>query len=332
MPKNKNFQLRIEILDELLSSKRKRSIAELLDTLNNRLEASGNTAIGKRSLYDDLNYLENEKGAPIKRATKADPLIYYTEPFSIKNIPVPEEDVAYLRQAIEILKKATDLNIINDIENIVVKLENKVHTNIPNSTTMIAFEEHTKALGQEHLDDLFTAIRERCALKVIYKPFKKEARDWIIHPYMLKEYRNRWFLLCRYEGADHLMTLALDRIQKISNCRNEFIDNVLFDPDTYFNNLIGVTLPEASAPETIKIAVSEESADYIITKPLHKSQRVISAAGDPMIIKVELFVNFELKSYLLSYGPRIRVLAPAHLREEMAALYNEGAAHYQIAL
>ena len=61
--------------------------------------------------------------------------------FSAFNVPIDDEDVSLLRQAIEILKKATDLNIINDIDDIVTKLENKVHTNVPNRATMIAFEE-----------------------------------------------------------------------------------------------------------------------------------------------------------------------------------------------
>ncbi|RZK24324.1 MAG: WYL domain-containing protein [Flavobacterium sp.] len=325
MPKNKNFQLRIEILDELLSSLRRRNMLELMDILNERLVEEGESRISRRTFYDDLNYLENKLGAPIKRATKVDPLIYYFEKFSIKNVPIDEEDVSLLRQAIEILKKATDLNIIKDIDDIVTKLENKVHTNVPNRTTMIAFEEHTKALGQEHLDDLFNAVLNKCALKISYQPFGKEIREWIIHPYLLKEYRNRWYVIGRISGAAFPVHLALDRIKKLSNCMDSFEENNLFDPNTYFNDLIGVSYPDNKVLETIILKVSKESADYILTKPIHRSQQLLKKYADDSIkIQITLFINFELKAHLLSYGPKLEVLEPESLRLTLKHLYNQG--------
>jgi len=325
MPLNKSFQIRVEILDELLGSPRRRKMQELMDDLNERLEEGGYSRIGRHTFYNDIAHLENKIGAPIKRATKSDPYIYYSEKFSIKNVPIDEEDVSLLRQAIEILKKATDLNIIKDIDDIVTKLENKVHTNVPNRTAMIAFEEHTKALGQEHLDDLFNAVLNKCAIKIAYQPFGKDIREWIIHPYMLKEYRNRWYIIGKRSKGNIALSIALDRIRKISNCIEAFEENDLFDPNTYFNDIIGVTFPEDKKLEKIIIKVSSESADYILTKPIHKSQEVLKRYADGSVkVQLSLYINFELKAHLLSYGPKIEVLEPVILRESIRDLYKQG--------
>ncbi|RYE58022.1 MAG: WYL domain-containing protein, partial [Sphingobacteriales bacterium] len=330
MPRNKNFELRITLLDELLGSPRKRTFDELLEALNEHLEDGGQSKVSRRTLFNDLNEMETKKGAPIVRPTKSQPYIYYGEKFSIKNVPIDEEDISQLKQAISILKKATDLAIIHDLEGIISKLENKIHTNVPDSTTMIAFEEHTRSSGQNYFDDLFNAIKGKCALKITYQPFGQEPKEWLVSPYMLKEYNNRWFLICKRLGNTYPTNIALDRIKKIGNCTDLFEMNTLFDPDTYFNNLIGVSFPEDKSLETILIKINPKSADYVLTKPIHRSQEVVKKYADGGLkVSVQLYVNFELRSHLLSYGPRIEIIEPLKLREDMKLLYGEGADIYK---
>lgn len=329
MPSNKNFQVRIEILDELLSSPKKRKTQELMDELNKKLYDNGYSRIGRHTFFDDLAYLESKLGAPLKRATKSDPFICYSEKFSIKNIPIEEEDVNLLRQAIEILKKATDLNINQDIDEVVTRLENKVHTNLKDRGTIIAFEEHTKAIGQEHLDDLFNAIVTSSTVRIKYQPFAKDEKDWVVSPYMLKQYRNRWFLIGRVMGNKTPVNIALDRIKTLKNSKEPFEVNDLFDPDTYFNNLIGVSFPEEKKIETVIIQVSSSSANYILTKPIHKSQEVIQKFSDGSLkIAISVYLNYELKSHLLSYGPNIEVLEPSGLRNDIKSLFEQGISLY----
>src|SRR5580765_8244950 len=154
MPSTKNFAQRIEVLDEILSGIKKYLFDDLLELLNFRLEDKGFKKVSRETVFGDLRFLR-EKGAPINQYSKSNPYYYYTEKFSLKNVPIDAEDVSLLRQAIDILKKATGISIINDIDAIVTRLENKVHTNVLSSVSMIAFEEHTQALGQEHIDNLF---------------------------------------------------------------------------------------------------------------------------------------------------------------------------------
>ncbi|RYY77918.1 MAG: WYL domain-containing protein [Moraxellaceae bacterium] len=330
MPLNKNFQYRIEILDELLGSLLRRTPAQLIDELNMRLEEKGIASVAQRTFYNDLKYLIEEKGAPLHRATKADPCLYYTERFSLRDIPISEEDVSYLRQAIDILRKATDVKVVSEVESIITRLENRVHTNVSDNRTLIAFEEHTRSLGQEFIDPIFTAIRERSVLKVTYQPFKKESREWTLSPYLLKEYRNRWFLIGRCMHTPNAVTnLALDRILRIRNSSEPFVDNDLFDSEAYYRHLVGVTMPSDAVLEDIQIKVAAQGADYVRTKPIHELQRIEKTYVDgSLLIRLPLYINYELKTYLLSYGPRIEVRKPAHLRAELKALLEEALSFY----
>lgn len=328
----RHIRLRIEILDELLGSSTKRDYKELLEALSRTLELKGEVPIQERMLKNDISYLENELGAPIHRPTKKDNKVYYTEKFSLKMIPVDDDDISIMKKAVAILKKATNIKLTGEIDEMIARLENKIHTNVEDSFTMIAFEEHTEAKGYEFFDELFSAIQEKSPIKINYQPFGKEVRECLVHPYMLKEYRNRWFLIGRMGDYDSVTNLALDRIKgKIKNSSISFIENDLFDPESYFNNLIGVSFPnDQDGPSEIIIKVSPTAAPYIKTKPLHKGQKIIKEYKDESIlIQLNLYKNFELTSYLLSYGQSIEIVKPKELRIEMSEMLKNMLKNYQ---
>lgn len=323
--------LRIEILDELLGGIKKRNYEELLDVLNEKLTEQGDRPVSLRTLQYDIANLAERKEAPIHRPDKKDVRVYYTEKFSLKTIPIDPEEVAILRNAVAILKKAANIHITKEVDEIISRLENRIHTNVADSNTMIAFEEHTEAGGKEYFEDLFNAIKEKSTIKLTYQPFGKEEREWLVHPYMLKEYRNRWFLIGRIGDSQKLSNIRLDSIKgKIKNTKEPFIENNLFDTETYFNNVIGVTIPAEQEPLAIIIKVAASSADYIRTKPIHKSQVITKENKDgSMRLELNLFNNYELKSTLMSYGPAVEVLKPDSLRNEMKTLYEDGVLKYK---
>lgn len=327
----RHIRLRLEIIDELLGSPVKRTYDELLDVLGKALLMKGEVPIQMRMLKNDISYLENRIGAPIHRPDKKDNRIYYTERFSLKNVPVDDDDIAILKNAVQILKKATNIKLTDEVDEIISRLENKIHTNVPDSSTMIAFEEHTEANGKEYFDEIFSAIKLQQPIKLNYQPFGKETREWLVHPYMLKEYRSRWFLIGRVGNNHSLSNLRLDSLKgKIKNSTEKFIENDLFDPETYFNDVIGVTIPKDTQPMDIVIKVAASSADYIRTKPIHKSQVIQKENKDgSMLITLKLLNNYELKSHLLSYGPAIEVTKPDVLRNELKDIYLKGAALYE---
>lgn len=323
--------LRLEILDELLGSIKRRNYEDLLDALNEKLVEHGDKEVSLRTLQYDISDLINKKDAPIHRPDKKDDKVYYTEKFTLKDIPLDHDDISILKNAVAILRKATNIRLTKEVDEIISRLENRIHTNVPESSSMISFEEHTEAKGKEYFEELFTAIKEKCTVKLNYQPFGKEEREWLIHPYMLKEYRNRWFLIARIGNNNSLSNIRLDSIKgKIKNSKEPFLENDLFDPETYFNNVIGVTIPREQEPLDILIKVDASSADYIRTKPIHKSQIIKRENKDGSIqVELKLFNSYELKSTLMSYGPALEVMKPVVLRDEMKELFNKGAAIYK---
>jgi hypothetical protein len=91
-----------------------------------------------------------------------------------------------------------------------------------------------------------------------------------------------------------LVTIALDRIKRLRPSPEKYISNDLFDAENFFNNLIGVTLPEGETVTDIVINVKPKQAPYIRTKPIHFSQEIVQSNEDGSIqIKLQLINNYE---------------------------------------
>lgn len=334
MPKNKDFAQRIEIIDECLRNHlRKWTLELLVDTVNRKLADKYGKSISKRSIQEDLKYLREEKDAPIeKKKDGAKTYFLYSDAnFSIKNLPIENDEIERLNDVIRILKQVNDFKILPEVEEIVNKLQNTVKTNVLGAPSIIQFEKHTIAQGSDYIDDIFNAIKESLPLRISYQSFKAEAaEECIYHPYLLKEYRNRWFLIGRKSDYDSMTILALDRIKAIKNSNELFIANNLFNTETYFNNMIGITMPKDAEVETIEIKVNQSQAPYIRTKPIHQLQEIIKEYKDGSIkICLRLIINYELKSVLLSYGADIEIMKPISLRDELKTIFQNAMSTYQ---
>jgi len=325
------IQLRLELIDELLNSNTNRNYKIFLDALNGVLEIKGELGISERTLKYDIAHLIDKKEAPIHRPTKADPNLYYTRKFSIKDLLISEEEVGFLRRAIDILKQVDNFQIVGDVELIIQKLENRVNTfSKEPATEFIQFEKQPLLKGAQYLDNLLDAIKAKSTIKINYHPFIfSESSEFVAFPYLLKEYRNRWFLFARKSGDNKITTYALDRIVSIKNSAVPYETTSSFDPISYFKHLIGVSLPYDCHPEKIILKVYNSCTPYIKTKKLHDSQEIIREYSDgSMLIELFVFINYELKSLLQGYGPEIEVKKPEGLRQQIKELLRTNIKHY----
>ncbi len=334
MPKNKDFAFRIEIIDECLRNRyRKWTLQSLIDAVNDKLRDRYGKMIGRRTIQDDLKYLKENKDAPIeKKKNGKETFFYYSDlNYSIKNLPVKIEEIGYLSDAINILRQINNFQILKDVDEIIRKLKNTAKVSTEGARTIIQFEKHTVAIGTKYIDDIFTAIKERIALRITYQSFRAQAPSTCtFYPYLLKEYRNRWFVVGMRANSNLVINFALDRIKSIKNSNEDFLENELFNPDIYFNNLIGVTLPNGAAVELIKIKIDVAQAPYVRTKAIHYTQEIIKELdnGD-IIITLKLICNYELRSVLLGFGRDLEILEPFHLRQDIKEVFEDAISHYK---
>lgn len=112
-------------------------------------------------------------------------------------------------------------------------------------------------MGLNHYTELFNAIINKQALKVVYRPNFKEAHAYTFHPYHLKQYNNRWFVfgLSTTDRCSQIMNMSIDRIESFEICNACYIENSNIDFDAYFDDVVGVTVPNNKEVETIRLKV-----------------------------------------------------------------------------
>ena len=174
------------------------------------------------------------------------------------------------------------------------------------------------------LGELFTAISQRQTINIHYHTFKNKDIQLAVtlFPYLLKEYNRRWFLVAAAESDGKLLTFGLDRIDDVENLPSHKYVDYDGDLNELYEDIIGVTYKEASPVYKIVLWVSDNSKDYVVTNPLHESQRSVSGTKAqelysqfPTLSGGQFFVleckeNYELIRELTSFGKDLVVLSP----------------------
>jgi predicted DNA-binding transcriptional regulator YafY len=163
-------------------------------------------------------------------------------------------------------------------------------------------EEPLRSEGNQWLETLLKAIVEKICLKVTYHGFGKHKKDHEFSCYLLKEYRNRWYAVGYSKIAKNVLILALDRIEGIKNCSGKYISNEDFVPADYFKYSLGITQINNAKPETIILKFTSLRAPYILSQPLHSSQKIIVENDNELIIELNVYISHELIQTILSFG------------------------------
>lgn len=334
MPVNRNALIRYKTIDTCLRNKyRQWTLEDLIDACSDALyEYEGiDKGISKRTVQMDIQMMRSEKlgyNAPIvvydNKYYK-----YEDEDYSITNTPLSEQDLKTMSEAVEVLRQFKGFSYFSGMGDIVSRLEDHVTSAKQKTIPVIDFEKNESLKGLDYLDIIYHAIVNKQVLSMKYRSFKaRSANTFMFHPYLLKEYRNRWFVFGRRKG--NLINLALDRIHHIEIAEKErFIENDLFDPQTFFDDLVGVTKNVGMKAETVRFSVNKENAPYVQTKPFHKSQQLIEAQEDgSMVFEIKVVINQELKREFFGYVDTIKILSAQSLVDFMAWKFRAAQERY----
>ncbi|MFT6335413.1 MAG: putative DNA-binding transcriptional regulator YafY [Halioglobus sp.] len=308
---------------------------DLIDAVSDALyEYEGiDKGISKRTVQGDIQMMRSDKlgyNAPITVIDKR----YYTyedKDYSITNIPLTDQDLSHLTEAVEFLKQFQGFSHFKQLGGMVQKLEDHIYSAKEKQKPVISFDSNPNLRGLEYLDQIYQAIIKKTVLKISYQSFKaKQPTDVEFHPYLLKEFNNRWFILGRKGGQRNVINYALDRIQGIELLPNKhYHENDSFDPDTFYRDVVGVTVMQGMRPEKIVFRVNKKNAQYVITKPIHHSQKLLSQDEDGATFELFIKVNFELERIFLGYGNTLEILSPPKLRQRIKAVFEEAMGIYE---
>lgn len=336
MSVNKLALIRYKTIDECLKNRfRKWTLDDIIERVAQMLyEYEGITSgVSKRTIQADIQLMRSDKlgyNAPIAVTDRK--FYSYSDPsYSITKVPINSGDVEKMKEIVGILKQFNGFSYFDEMSEMITKLENNLYKSTHPNKNYIQFEGNKQLRGLEHINPLYQAILQKKALLIEYRSFKAQqpSRN-VYYPYLLKEYRNRWFLLVKARAGKALVTMALDRIVDFQELSKEpFVEYTGVDFDRYFDDLLGVTKSEKDRGQKVILKVDKLTAPYVLTKPLHHSQQLLSEDGEGVVIRIDVVLNFELEREILGFGECMKVLSPRLLASRIKKRLVQSAAQYE---
>jgi predicted DNA-binding transcriptional regulator YafY len=322
MPKNKQAYIRYRIIDACIRNRQKPFPTK--DELIKACEVIASVSLRtiEQDLYDMQNDEELGYHAPIKY-DKRQKGYYYEDPnFSISNIPLKENDLYALEFAVALLKQFEGIDTVAQFSEAVTKIEDYVNVRSLMSDSdmaqVIQLEQSTSSKGQEFLNIILGAIKEHKEITFSYKKFDASViKEHSLQPYVLKEYRNRWYVTGKSTTSEAIVTFGLDRIVALAITNHPFTPDPSFNINDYFKYSFGISVSNNLKPEAIELQFTTTQGAYILSQPLHSTQQLIEETPDWVKVRITVIPSFELKSQLLSYGSQVKVVEPLWLKTQI---------------
>lgn len=337
MPANKNALIRYKTIDNCLRRRYRRwTLQDLIDACSDALyDMEGiRTGVSTRTIQNDLQVMRSDKlgyNAPIE---VYDHKYYrYSDPdYSISNIPMSDNDLNIMQEAVDMLQQLSEFDEFAEMSDVVSRLQEKLAISRHGRKPVVSFDNVPDLKGLKLLNPLYQYIIRQQVVHIIYQPFSyKEPLQIDLCPHLLKEFRNRWFLFGSRADDLTIFNFALDRIISVEPVNDiEYRQNPNFNPEHFFDDVIGVSRNITDKPQRLVIWATPSESKYIMTKPFHKSQRLIHSHDDGCCeFEINVIVNYELYSVLLSYGPGIKVLSPDTVVQGMHERLKEAEIRYE---
>lgn len=328
MPVNKNAYERYRIIDKVIRSKRFiASRARLLEELNDEL-----LTITDSQLSKDIAYMKTHKQAPIIFNKKIGGYVYTDADYSFEHNAITDDDKWVLDFANATMNAFGNSNLVIHFDGLVNKLttgSSQQKSNLQQGADFIAVEKNTSVEGYQYLYNLYQNIIERKVVGIEYHPFGRSAKKYTLSPYLLKQYRNRWYVIGYIHEKEKTLVFALDRIKELTHSKAQYFIDTNFNTEEYFKYSFGVTHNYNLKPEKVRLWFNAINKEYILSQPLHHSQQIIEHTNEFVIVEITVIITWELKAMIMGYGNGIKVLAPESLQQSIAADLKAAASLYQ---
>lgn len=169
--------------------------------------------------------------------------------------------------------------------------------------------------GHVWLTAIMSAMEDNNVVKIEYQKYRSsESSEYTIWPYAVKEADRRWYLVGYCVERGSIRVYGMDRIKSLEITPKNFALPKDFDVDDLFYNSYGTFLPDnGEKPQEVRLRASEQEAKYLRDLPLHPTQKEVA----PGEFVLRVCPNEKLVMDLLARGPRIEVLSPASVRDQL---------------
>lgn len=257
--------------------------------------------------------------APVRYCGKNRGYEYTDSNYSLSGVSLRQDELDTIRESVELIGSIGGSRISEQFNHAVEKLLSSTMERSqpekdkrPIVQTMVP----PTSRGFQHFDLFYTACREKNPVSFLHFSYRKRTfSHHLIHPFLIKEFENRWYVLGYSESHACIRTFGMDRISDPFRITKRFQQTNPTEIDTYLHDVYGVFPVPGAEKEQISIRVSSMGTHYFQAYPLHESQIIKKNPSGTSKISFDLIPSIELARYFLSQGRHVQILAPSWFKK-----------------
>jgi predicted DNA-binding transcriptional regulator YafY len=184
----------------------------------------------------------------------------------------------------------------------------------------------------EQLDELIDAVLRSRYAAIDYVHFDGKEERIRIQPLSMAIYDHQLYVVARRIDTAAVYPFRLSRIQSVDVDHEsfEYPDRAVYDPKQLFRDSFGIFISESNPVARVRVLLDKKWRVHCHTHRWHQSQRIEEVA-DGIVVTVVARVCWELKAWILGFGPDALVLEPAVLVDEIRSMIAQMDANYRSA-
>lgn len=325
MAQGKNAYIRYKVLDRCFrDSRRHYYMEDLVEACNEVLYNYDGSSVSERTIREDIHFMQRQAGGGVPLERKMDGhrayYMYSDRNFSIQNLPMSQSEAEMLSDTIQMLSRFTGLPNQEWLNATLVQMKSTFNIGQAKAS-YVSFSQNEDLKGLKYFTPLYEAIASQHVVSLEYHQFGRPSYNRIIHPYQLRQYNNRWFLVGMEKKVKDKLPLVVIPLDRIDDCKVQEATKFIpyeGDIDDNFKDIIGVSLRFHEPCQHIVFKAYPAIAPYIETKPIHHSQRIVERHEDYTIFSLDLVPNYEFESLMMTYADKCEILSPISLCEKLA--------------
>jgi len=189
----------------------------------------------------------------------------------------------------------------------------------------IQYEEQTES--NEILTKLqlfLEAIPTEKIIEIHYQAFQQTTiKVEKVIPILVKQSKNRWYLIAQTKPENLLKTYGFERIKKYDIHKPSKTHTESRNIKEIIDKNYGAYLYTDKEPITIKLKIANWRAEYLNTQPLHHSQKIVSFDKEFTIYTLNLIPNPQFLADIAGLTNSCTILEPIELSEELTLLLKK---------
>ncbi|HEU5057036.1 MAG TPA: WYL domain-containing protein [Kofleriaceae bacterium] len=288
------------------------------------------TGMTTRTVYRDINALDDELGVPVFQAGRGRYGIDHKFFLPPLRLSVPEAIVLFLAsRLIARWSDQYDASVVSAFTKLADTLPQPIAKHVAASMLTIGAADPNEPFSRS-----FAAVARGWAegrvVEIDYDPGTAPPKRTRVHPYFLEPDAalRSVYLIAYDEPAGGMRTYKVERIRSATLTQDRYEIPEDFDPDAWLANSWGIWSPDSTPPVRVRLRFEADVAHRVREAVWHRSQELTELAEGRVELAVTVNGIVEIRPWILSWGASVEVLEPAELREAIAASVRGAAARY----